>query len=369
MKGKMNQNVLCINTYAGSLLLAAKSVKANIVATMEDTGWGSDLQALNFPDTPRYTKTTDWPEKFKVPWNKIDTIAHPPCAAFSVQNSGNAKLRGVDTDAFACHRNVMDYALGHKCRSLAIESVLGAYAGGQDVYEEAARKYGYRVNYIMLNSASFSVPQWRPRVWIIFHQVPKRQPFRVELKPKYVPLSAILNPKGMEWPLGNSNVAKVWAKVSPLITKKWPVGCSIMKAVQDVYSIPSEPNFAGARAKFGFSGFITSHPKLIDPAGFSPVILFDLFLADGRRRLTIEEYEEIMGFPRDYKWGPRIKQFRMYLSKGVVPAVAAWILKTVDRNASGWSGKSTAEEIDFGGVIDLQPRKTDALAEARRGAR
>ena len=76
-----------------------------------------------------------------------------------------------------------------------------------------------------------------------------------------------------------------------------------------------------------------------------------------------------MGFPRDYKWGKRQKQFRMYLSKGVCPPVAAWILKTVDRNASGWVGKSTHEESDFGGVIDLRVKKADALTEARRGAR
>jgi site-specific DNA-cytosine methylase len=283
-----------------------------------------------------------------------------------VQNSGNAKLRGTDTDAFHCHTEVMDYALGHHCRSLAIESVMGAYEAAHESYEEAALKYGYRVNYIMCNSASFGVPQWRERIWTVFHQVPKRQPFKVDFKPHYVTLGSILNPNGTEWPLGNSNAAKVWEKVSPLITKKWTTGCSIMKSVQDAYDIPSEPNFAGARRKFGFSGFVTSHPKLIDHNGFSPVILFDLFLADGQRRLTIEEYCSIMGFPRDYKWGKRQKQFRMYLSKGVCPPVAAWILKTVDRNASGWVGKRTHSEEDFGGVIDLRPKKVDALMEARR---
>jgi hypothetical protein len=137
-----------------------------------------------------------------------------------------------------------------------------------------------------------------------------------------------------------------------------------LKSVQDAYDIPREPNFAGARRKFGFTGFVSSNPKLIDPTGFSPVILLDSFLADGRRRLTIEEYNEIMGFPRDYKWGKRIKKFRMYLSKGVCPPVAAWILKTVDKNASGWTGPFTHEERDFGGVIDLRIKKQEALALA-----
>jgi hypothetical protein len=38
----------------------------------------------------------------------------------------------------------------------------------------------------------------------------------------------------------------------------------------------------------------------------------------------------------------------------------------VDKNASGWTGPYTHEETDFGGVIDLRPKKADALAEARR---
>ena len=360
-----SQKVLVINTYGGSLLLGAALAKAEVVATMEDSGFGSDLQALNFPKIPRHETRQTWPEKFGTSWKALDVIAHPPCAAFSQQNAAKDR-RGTDTDAFHCHQDVMDYALGHHCRSLAIESVIGAYEGGHAVYEAAAERYGYRVNYLMVNSASFGVPQWRERVWAIFHQVPKRQAFKVDFKPHYVTLGKILDPNGTEWPLGNSNVAKVWAKVNPLITKKWTVGCSIMKSVQDAYDIPSEPNFAGARRKFGFSGFVTSHPKLIDHDGFSPVILFDLFLADGKRRLTIEEYCSIMGFPRDYKWGKKQKQFRMYLSKGVCPPVATWILKTVEKNAVGWVGKATHEEADFGGVIDLRPKKADALAEARR---
>ena len=36
----------------------------------------------------------------------------------------------------------------------------------------------------------------------------------------------------------------------------------------------------------------------------------------------------------------------------------------VDANASGWSGPFTHEESDFGGVIDLRPKKQEALALA-----
>jgi hypothetical protein len=36
----------------------------------------------------------------------------------------------------------------------------------------------------------------------------------------------------------------------------------------------------------------------------------------------------------------------------------------VDKNASGWTGPFTREESDFGGVIDLRPKKAEALALA-----
>ena len=357
---------LIINTYGGSLLLGAALAKAEVVATMEDSGFGSDLQALNFPKIPRYEKRVDWPAKFSMPWKSIDVIAHPPCAAFSQQNTVKDR-RGTDTDAFHCHQDVMDYALGHHCRSLAIESVIGAYKGGHAIYEASAERHGYRVNYLMVNSASLGVPQWRERVWAIFHQVPKRQPFRVELKPSYVTLGKILNPNGAAFEFGGCP-RRVWDRIRSSVTTKWPSG-AICAVLEKVYDIPHESNFKGARDKFGITGFTTSHVQFVGPDDFASVVLYDQLLAYGKRILTVEEYCSIMGFPRNYKWGKRQKQFRLYLSKGVCPPVAAWILKTVDQNASGWTGPFTHEEADFGGVIDLRPKKAEVLAEVKHGAR
>jgi site-specific DNA-cytosine methylase len=359
-------NVLCVNTYGGSLLLGATAAKAAIVATLEDVGFGSDLQALNFPKVPRYERRADWPEKFSTSWRAIDVIAHPPCAAFSAQNT-SANRRGTNTDAFHCHQDVMDYSLGHRCRSLAIESVMGAYEGAHESYEEAALKHGYRVNYVMVNSASLGVPQWRERIWIIFHQVPKRQAFKIDLRPKYTTLRSVLNPSGTHFEFGGSP-RRVWDKIRSSVTAKWPSG-AICAVLEKVYDIPREPNFKGTRDKFGITGFTTSHVRFIGPNDFASVVLYDQLLAYGKRILTVEEYCSIMGFPRDYKWGKRVKQFRAYLSKGVCPPVAAWVLKMVDKNATGWTGPATHEEIDFGGVIDLRIKKADALTEARRAAR
>ena len=359
-------NTLIINTYGGSLLLGAKIAKANVIATMEDTGFGSDLQALNFPKVTRYEKRADWPEKFATAWRDIDVVAHPPCSAFSSVNYSNKKTvtMGTSTGAFACHQAVIDYALSHKARTCTIESVIGAYEGAHEEYEQNAEKYGYRVTYIMVNSASCGVPQWRERVWVIFH---KLKAFKVAMKPEYVTLASVLKPgeTSADFVFGQASLRRAWDGVRKTIKKSWPTG-GIVTVLGKVHDMERD----AARTNFGFSVYVNANPVLLDPDGFSPVLMQDgrLCVYDagckGGRALTVEEHCAIMGFPRDYKWGKQIKKFRMYLSKGVCPPVAAWILKTVDKNASGWTGPFTHEERDFGGVIDLRVKKAEALALA-----
>jgi site-specific DNA-cytosine methylase len=373
-------NVLVINTYGGSLLLGARLAGAQVVASLEDSGFGSDLQRLNFPEVPIVENIADWPDWFigpmeekeerdgvtvkrkrPLPWSDIDVIAHPPCAAFSGQNSSKSK-RGTGTDAFRCHTNVINYALGHGCRSLAIESVLGAYEAASETYEQLGMEHDYSVTYLFLNSSSFGVPQWRPRFWVIFHRV--KEPFRVDFQPKYVPLGEILDPVGTTWEL-TGGPGKAWASVRDLVTDAWPAG--VLPAVlEKVYEIPREPNFKGARDRFNIRGFTTSHVRLVKPDIFASVVLYDQALAINQRLLTVEEYCEVMGFPREYRWGRRERQFRLYLSKGVCPPVAAWVLQTMDRNNQGWEGSFTHEEMDFGGVIELLPKKEEALKLANQ---
>jgi site-specific DNA-cytosine methylase len=361
------QNVLVINTYGGSLLLGAKAVKANVVATMEDTGYGSDLQAMNFPKIPRYEKTADWPEKFLVPWSKIDVISHPPCKSFSTMAARYNSHRGTaDGGGFDCHRGVMSYALGHGCRSLAIESVMGAYAGGREEYETAATKYGYHVVYVFLNAVAFGIPQYRPRVWMIFT---KRRKFFVNFKPKYVPLQAVLDPGPTTVPVF-SDTKLLWEKTRPLLKGKNPIG-HIFAVLQKKFKI----DYAGLRAKYPMMtrGYLSGYVRFLDPTGFATTLLGDTTWAVGDRLLTIEEYCAIMGFPRNYKFNVarhpnNYGDARSYLSRGVCPPIAAWILKAMDLNASGWKGEFTHQSNDEG-IIDLRVRKIDALAETRRACR
>jgi len=357
------QNVVTINTYGGSLLLGAKAAKANILATMEDTGYGSDLQAMNFPNIPRYERIDDWPEKFSVAWSKIDVIAHPPCKSFSTMAARYNAHRGtVEGGGFDCHRNVMCYALGHHCRSLAIESVIGAYKGGQEEYEAAAKQYGYHLTFIFLNAVSFGLPQWRPRIWMLFH---RSKLFKVNLKPRYVQLKTVLNPGKTTVPVF-SDTKRLWEKTRPVLQGKNPVG-HIFAVLEKKFGI----DYAELRMKYPMMtrGYLSGYTRFLDPTGFTTTLLGDTTWAVGDRLLTIEEYCSVMGFPRNYKFN--IARYpnnhgdaRSYLSRGVCPPIAAWILKMQDANAQGWTGPFThqAGEDD---IIDLRVKKATALAEAR----
>ena len=351
-------NVVTINTYAGSMLLGATAAKANVLATMEDCGFGSDLQALNFSKVPRYEKTEDWPEKFPgAAWRDIDIIAHPPCASFSVMAARYDFQRGTDSDGFECHARVINYGLGHRCRSVIIESVVGAYEGGREEYEKLASRYGYRVNYIFLNAVSFGVPQWRPRVWVVFHRL---KTFKVNLVPRYTLLKEVLGagPTPVEGMLGG-HMGKLWEGTRKVLKGKKPVG-HIHQVLRREYGLTS---YEELEARFPHAhGYVSGHIRFVDPNWFSTAILGNTALAYQDRLLTLEEFCAIMGFPREYKFGRRIRQARMYLSKGVCPQVATWILKTVDKNLQGWTGPSTHETGDQGGVIDLRVKRGEIVA-------
>ncbi len=353
-------NVVVINTYAGSLLLGAVAAKANVLATLEDCGFGSDLQALNFPKIPRYEKTEDWPTRYAVPWRNIDVIAHPPCASFSVMAARYDFQRGTESDGFECHRRVINYALGNRCRSLAIESVVGAYEGGRESYEELAQEYGYRVTYIFLNAVSFGVPQWRPRVWVIFH---RQKTYNVELKPRYTLVGDIINEGPTEVGMLGGHMGKLWEQTHKALGKRRPVG-HIHQVLMREHGLSSYNELV---AKFPDAhGYVSGHIRFLDKNWFSTAILGNTALAYENRLLSLEEYCGIMGFPRDYKWGKRVRQARMYLSKGVCPPIATWILKTQERNAEGWTGASTHQSADFGGVIDLRVKREEVNAALGR---
>ena len=77
----------------------------------------------------------------------------------------------------------------------------------------------------------------------------------------------------------------------------------------------------------------TSMPRLLDPAWFASTLLWDCLWWCKERSVSEEEYKEIMGFPRDYKFHEKDKtKWLALLSRGVCPPVAKWVFETVLQN-------------------------------------
>jgi site-specific DNA-cytosine methylase len=356
--------VLSINTYGGSLLLAAKLAKMEVVASLEDCGFGSDIQALNFPDVPLVRDIKDWPTKLPggQKWKDTIVIAHPPCAAFSIQNNAtaNTSKQGLDAPSFQCHVNVCNYALGNGAAALAIESVPGVLTA-KSIYEELASKYKYSVFFVMQNAVSFGVPQWRQRVWTLFL---KKKSIGVELRPKYKTLEAVVKHDGIpiEMPTRERKVTDaVLAKLNQPLDELKGRFCDV---TAKAFGLKTEEAWHDwIKNKMHGTGYKSVYPYFADPSGFSLTILFNSVWYMYGKMLTDKDMCRIMGFPPNYKWGRRAKQYRTYLSKGVCPPVAAWVLQQLRANLEG--PIPTQHSIKHGEVLDLCPKKKEALAAAR----
>lgn len=358
------KDVLAINSYAGSLVLGATKAGYKLRGSYEDAGYGIAAQKLNFPDL-NFVDKSPWPED---DLSETAVIAHPPCASFSIMNpmKGSAKHTGETADGFQCHRNVMNYALGKGCESLAIESVTGVMKA-QATYQEFGEKYGYHVYFLRLNAIGFGVPQWRPRVWILFLKKVEGRTnlLHVKYEPSYVKLESVLQTTGTTMAGGDETHIMVRrlkeAKISGEELRKiftGEYGCgSLLQIGQEVLGIDDVgENFAEVRKAWNLGGLYSAMmPRILDPNLWAPTVLGGSAWFVNGRPLFLEEYMGIMGFPTDYKWPQSFSDPRLYLSKGVCPPIAGWILQQLERNQEG--ALDFTHTAEPGEVIDLQPKK------------
>ena len=366
---------LLINTYGGSLALAATAAGADILASYEDQGYGADIVHANYSQLKQINRISQWPTQ---DLSDIVVLAHPPCAWASQQNHQEGKT-GTDSEKFACTTNVLRYALSNHCRALAVESVIPALEGARSIHDSIAEDYQYHVFRLLQNSISFGVPQWRPRFWVVF--VPKDGPDKLvfKLEPKYKSIGEVM----LEAEPG---------PVDPTMQNKfnWSVVKLKTKGVTDeqlnLWLSPYEEEDAGIlaevlRKKLGYEGtmrelaaeylvglkpdkpqggFQTSWLRLLAANKYATTIMFDSHFVALGRPLSIDEYKATMGFPRSYVFPPKyLKPFREYLSRGVCPPVARWVLEQLVLNLDGKTTLDGALVCGAGETVDFRPGKGD----------
>lgn len=374
--GGKNLKILLINSYAGSLLVAAKAVGATVLASLEDTGYGIGCQRLNYPGET-YVDKLPWPEPGPS-LRDVIALAHPPCACFSVQGANaDPATRGVDSPKFKCTRQAVEYALAHGVAALAVESVLGTLEGARAYHDQVAARYGYHLYRIIQNAITFGVPQWRVRFWAIFVRrgVGKDARLWLRHRPCFRTVGEVLD--GVR---PGAELVCVRQEFDKWHTRLAAVNVNLTRALAaDTYG--SAPYLAaralgwerkGSKSEleykfvktFGFSKFSSAWPIKLDPGGFAPVLMATSHWWTEGRPLTQPEYCALAGFPPDWKFD-RPREVQAYLSRGVAPPVARWILEQVCAHLAG-DYKQGATQLATDQVHALAPGETADLRVAKR---
>ncbi|HLZ10544.1 MAG TPA: DNA cytosine methyltransferase [Chloroflexota bacterium] len=356
--------LLVANTYAGSLLLAAERRKDEVIASLEDANYGGAIQLANFPRLNYYPTTDVWPE-----YDLTDTvvIAHPPCAAFSSQNRGSAAMRGFNAPKVRCTEKVVEYALKSKAAALAVESVPRALVGLWFMYDGYAKKYGYDVYRISLNAGSLGVAQYRPRFWAVLVRKGLVKNLKLTMEPKRREMKDIISDYDgcclTELPWVKEHTEEQLERVRQSlnsekefndylktargsVVKTLPDKLKLEKCDGDVYECACARHVETRRAAMGWN--FTSHSMvMLNPSDLAPTLLAGSWWFYKTRALVAEEYKQVMDFPRDYVFPGEyyLKRTREYLSRGVAPATAEWILNQIESNLTGkeLSGSLKAE--------------------------
>jgi site-specific DNA-cytosine methylase len=342
--------VLIINSYGGSLTLAAVQEGHPILHSMEDHNFGLDSQRINFPDLSYKPEMADWPLDEGLHGSIV--IAHPPCAGFSSQNSSKRpEAKGLESHAFACTTKILEHVMPRRPEAIAIESVCPALKGADAVHRFYADAWDYDLYRVIQNAASFGVPQWRRRFWAIFvkKQPGRQRQFTFQLAHKVKYLSDVLPFEAEETGLSPTHT-KLWQRQVGMLA---PLGYSeaafremlkdpgsygnlihILARRHEVKKGDTWPPWGSLHDNIVGGTFLSGALHVLDPNSFAPTLLGYAWWYYGNRVMGYDDLKEIMGFPRNYQYhNPRITA--TLLSKGVCPPVARWILREIRANVFG----------------------------------
>lgn len=333
---------LIINTYGGSLLLGTRALGiAEITGSYEDAGFGTPIQRANFPEIETIARLKDWPQQ---DLSETVVLAHPPCSAFSVQNNSET-ARGTNSEAFACTKRVLDYTMSNRVLAVAVESVTGALSGAWEVHQAYADRRDYDL-FRILQSGSMFAPQWRERFWAVWMRrgaVSNRE-LKLRLAPTFQTVAQAVGPHEDGPECGNTGVL-----LGRLKEKLLEAGCtdddmsfffdagnhpqktqSIMRAFQRrIYA--DDHDLMMTKEVLG--NFGSGQLCYLEPSGLAPCVMGGSWFYMNGRNLSEAAYKRIMGFPHDYIFpGSSRRSMRVFLSKGVIPAVATWVLGQIFTN-------------------------------------
>lgn len=349
-----NPKVLISHTYIGTLIEACKQESCDILASQEVAGFGSDIQAANWPEVKIIPKRDNWLQKSDLP---SDTnwfmIAHPPCAGGSMVTPTHAR-GGLDNPKSAFHvtHDFMKYAYSMNPPIIAVESVPGTLrecgADLRKMRDMYAPHYG--VAFVLDTSQHHGCASIRKRLWHIHYRrdlfpngiewvrnvEPKLRTVRDALQGASEAADFIVSPVQQKtydkfsnlWPaMDQGSYANNWLRK----TGRWDM--------VDPNTIKTKTN----GEKFVFYESVASKRLAWDQP--APTITGSTLLIhpDGTRPLTTREYLRINGMPDTFSFPPSVRPGNhiTYIGKTVSLGIALWVVQNIKLNIASLQKESS----------------------------
>lgn len=307
-KRKTKAKFTFIDLFAGigGTRLGFESAGGECIFTSEWDAHAQRTYQANFGDRPHGDIT-------KISSDEIPDfdilLAGFPCQPFSSIGKRQGFLHETQGTLF---HDVARIIKDKKPKGFLLENVPGLLTHDKgktfEIIEKTLRELGYTVDYKVLNSADFGVPQQRKRIYIVgFRQDVVAGDFKFEFpegKKKNVYINQFL--------------------------EKDAVGYSISKRLQEGYMYKKDdgrPMVVDQSSEVQVKTLVASYHKIQRLTG--------TFVRDGEtglRLFTEKECKAIMGFPEDYIVPvSRTQMFRQFGNSVVVPVISA-IAKKMAKN-------------------------------------
>lgn len=315
VKDKKLKTYRFIDLFAGlgGFRLALESFGAECVYSSEWDKAAQEVYEKNFGDKPDGDITKV--DENIIPQHDI-ICAGFPCQAFSI----SGKQRGFEDSRGTLFFDIARIAKKHRPKILFLENVknFATHDNGNTlrVIEETLNDLGYDVNYKVLNSVNYGVPQKRERIYIVC--------FRKDLKIRNFEF-----PKPIKLVKHVEDYLEEQCDVKPLEESKYPIQFNERK--DDTYS--DKMVRLGIVNKGGQGERIYSVKGIaatLSAYGGGVFAKTGGYLINGKaRKLSPRECARLMGYPDSYKIAKNKNQAYMQFGNSVVIDVLQYIIKEI----------------------------------------
>lgn len=302
-------NAVGVHIYAGGFTVGVSKF-FHVLGHMEnDPPYAAATSRANFPDIKIYAGKETWLKELK----KVALVyTNPPCAVFSPlgRNFGKRGQWRLDP-RLNDWRNAIDYSLYLGSDAFIGESVPTLFTHGREFAAEQSRRFmdaGYNVYWYMHDLKFHGLPQQRRRGMLI---ASKR---KLEFPPMYISRKTIREVfAGVTETDHHCEITDIEAELLPAVPEWGSLAEAYNEYLQEAANGKGRPRFVSHR--IGWEGIVGT------------VAGDYMFHPTKDRKLTVEEYAALCGYPRDYKWvfdGSRYEYGKTVseIARAVMPPIA-----------------------------------------------